>query len=160
MRLTPSLTGRDTASVVTTMLPALVLAAMTSLPAKAEPLVYRTTTAGTSDTTGIWSPTEMKTDNGKPAKVFTYTLVRGSRTYTVSQVWNDACAQRTCPTRVVLTDADGSRRVLLTEDMQQIIPPNDPKFAGPKSRFAQVPFDLSADGQTLTAGPDTFELPK
>jgi hypothetical protein len=109
---------------------------------------------------GAWQTDELR-QNNKPAKVFEYRLSKGPDTYIVSQVWNDECTSRTCPTKLLLRNKMGNISVLLNEEMQQIISPNDLRFKGDKNldkSFVEAPFSLSQDNKTLRAGPESFDF--
>ncbi len=50
---------------------------------------------------GAWQGDEL-IQGGRPAKVFEYRLKQGDLTYIISQVWNDDCTNRICPTKLLM----------------------------------------------------------
>lgn len=118
---------------------------------------YRNVSA---DPDRIW--TDEAFSSGK-VSIFEYELSTPSGKLLVSQIWNDDCASSTCPTRLARIDASGRATVLVDDLMHQVIPPNDPRFAGlsasgPQAAFAAHPFQLSADGKTLMNGDFKFAI--
>lgn len=113
-----------------------------------------------ADPDGIWTGDAL---SGGPVTIHEYQLRTASGEFLISQIWNDDCAAATCPTQLVRVEPGGRRAVLLDDMMRQVIPPNDPRFAGlpsngPQADFARAPFRLSDDGKTLLNGDFRFEL--
>lgn len=141
---------------------ALMAAALASPAAAADAgFVYKTTYRhAKADPDGIWSSDAL---GGGTATIHEYELRSPQGDFLVSQIWNDDCSSSTCPTRLVRV-GPGTRRAVLVDDMMhQIIPPNDPRFAGlsksgPQAAYAQHPFRLSADGKTLRNGDLAFDV--
>jgi hypothetical protein len=113
-----------------------------------------------TDPDEIWFGDALASGN---VSIFEYRLRGRGGDLVVSQIWNDDCSSNTCPTRLVRLDTSGRRNILLDDMMRQVIPPNDPNFAGlpksgPQAEYAQHPFRLSADGETLLNGDFKFKL--
>jgi len=113
-----------------------------------------------ADPDGIWKAGAFSA--GK-ASLYEYELLAPGGDLIVSQIWNGDCAAATCPTRLVRIEPDGHVVLLIDDMMQQVIPPNDPRFngfplKGPQAAFAQHPFRLSADGATLINGDFRFSI--
>lgn len=113
-----------------------------------------------ADPDGIWTGDAL---SGGKVSIFAYELRTGAGDLMISQIWNDECASSTCPTRLVRRGFGGVNTVLVDDMMQQVIPPNDPRFAnlsktGPQAEFAKHPFRLSEDGRTLLNGDFKFVL--
>lgn len=113
-----------------------------------------------TDPDGIWTGDAL---SGGPVTIHEYQLHTASGEFLISQIWNDDCAAATCPTRLLRIAPGGRRAVLIDDMMRQVIPPNDPRFAGlpangPQVEFARNPFRLSDDGKTLLNGDFRFEL--
>ena len=113
-----------------------------------------------ADPDGIWKANEF---SGGRASVYEYELPEPSGALLVSQIWNGDCAAATCPTRLVRLEPGGGHVLLVDDMMRQVIPANDPRFAGlaktkTQAAFAQHPFRLSADGATLINGDFRFAI--
>jgi hypothetical protein len=113
-----------------------------------------------ADPDGIWTGEAL---SGGPVTIHEYQLHTPSGELLISQIWNDDCATATCPTRLLRLEPGGRRTVLVDDMMRQIIPPNDPRFAGlpangPQAEFARNPFRLSDDGKTLLNGDFRFDI--
>lgn len=113
-----------------------------------------------TDPDGIWSGDAFA---GGKASIFTYEMRSGTGSLIVSQIWNDDCSSSVCPTMLVRLEPDGRRIVLVDDMMHQVVPPNDPRFAGlPKSAeqaaYERHPFRLSEDGKTLLNGDFSFDV--
>lgn len=118
---------------------------------------YRNVTA---DPDGIWTGEAL---SAGPVTIHEYQLRTPSGELLISQIWNGDCAVATCPTRLLRLEPGGRRTVLVDDMMRQIIPPNDPRFAGlpangQQAEFARNPFRLSEDGKTLLNGDFRFDL--
>ncbi len=114
----------------------------------------------TADPDGVWDASAFSA--GK-ASLYEYELRTAGNALLVSQIWNGDCSAATCPTRLVQLEPDGRRTVLVDDMMRQVIPPNEPRFAGlpkngPQADFARRPFRLSADGKTLINGDFRFSI--
>ena len=114
----------------------------------------------TADPDGVWDASAFSA--GK-ASLYEYELRAPGGALLVSQIWNGDCSAATCPTRLVRLEPDGRRAVLVDDMMRQVIPPNDPHFAGlpkngPQAEFARRPFRLSADGKSLINGDFRFSI--
>ena len=125
---------------------------------------YKTTYRNvTHDPDKVWADDALAGGGPGGATIHEYELRSAKGDLLVSQVWNDDCSSSTCPTRLVRLGAGGQRTVLVDDMMHQVIPPNDPRFAGltktgPAAAFAEHPFLLSADGKTLVNGDFKFEV--
>jgi len=113
----------------------------------------------TTDPDGIWTGDAF---TGK-ASVFNYEMRLGTSSLVVSQIWNEDCSSSVCPTRLVRFEPGGRRIVLVDDMMHQVVPPNDPRFAGlPKSaqqaEYERHPFRLSEDGRKLLNGDFGFDI--
>lgn len=72
--------------------------------------------SATADPMGIWTPGEMAEDP-KGADIYAGALRRGNEKVIVSQRVSAACGSpSSCPVRVLLSAADGSRHVLLQQE--------------------------------------------
>lgn len=144
---------------------AAIVAAWAAAPASAADaaFAYKTTYRNVKhDPDKVWADEALAGGPGG-ATIHEYELRGAKGDLLVSQVWNDDCSSSTCPTRLVRIGPGGSRTVLVDDMMHQVIPPNDPRFAGlsktgPAAAFAEHPFVLSADGKTLVNGDFKFEL--
>jgi hypothetical protein len=106
------------------------------------------------DPSGIWSssdidPLSPSTQTSRAiapeakASIHEYTIDTPEGQLIVSQLWNGACSNTLCPTRVILVKPDGTRTLRL-EDM---LPQVDPQAS--KSPGAPPVFALSKDGKKL-----------
>jgi hypothetical protein len=116
----------------------------------------------TKDPDNVWSGQDLALTSEGTVTIHEYELRTARCDWLVSQIWNADCSTGTCPTRLVQVDGNGGRKILVDDMMHQIIPPDDPRFAGAttskeQAAFAQHPFLLSADGKTLING--DFRLP-
>ena len=114
----------------------------------------------TADPDGIWAGDAFA---GGKVSIFAYELRSTSGTLLVSQIWNEECSSSVCPTRLVRIEPGGRRSVLVDDMMHQIVPPNDPRFAGRPGTAQQVeferhPFRLSDGGKKLLNGDFSFEI--
>lgn len=114
----------------------------------------------TADPDGIWTG---ETFAGGKASIFTYELRSGADSLIVSQIWNEECSSSVCPTRLVRFESGGRHIVLVDDMMHQVVPPNDPRFAGlPRSpeqaRYERHPFRLSEDGKQLLNDDFSFDI--
>ena len=76
----------------------------------------RIAVSATADPMGVWTPGEMAEDP-KGSDVYAGALRRGNERVIVSQRVSAACGSpSSCPVRVLLSAADGSRRVLLQQE--------------------------------------------
>lgn len=76
----------------------------------------RVAVSATADPMGVWTPGEMAEDP-KGSDVYAGVLRRGNEKVIVSQRVSAACGSpSSCPVRVLLSAADGSRRVLLQQE--------------------------------------------
>ncbi len=113
-----------------------------------------------ADPDGIWKASDF---SGGRASLYEYELSAPGGAFLVSQIWNGDCAAATCPTRLVRLEPGGGHVLLVDDMMRQVIPANDPRFAGlaktkTQAAFAQHPFRLSADGATLINGDFRFAI--
>lgn len=116
-----------------------------------------------TDPDHIWTGAALAPTNAGTVTIHEYALKSGGRDLLISQIWNDDCSSATCPTRLVQITAEGHRVILVDDMMHQIVPPDDPRFAGmaatkAQAEFAQHPFALSADGNTLRNGDYRFTI--
>lgn len=114
----------------------------------------------TADPDGIWTGDAFA---GGKASIFNYEMRSGAGRLIVSQIWNEDCSSSVCPTRLVRLESDGRRIVLVDDMMHQVVPPNDPRFAGlPKSaeqaEYERHPFRLSQDGKKLLNDDFSFDI--
>lgn len=114
----------------------------------------------TTDPDGIWSGDAFA---GGKASIFSYEMRTDTGSLVVSQIWNEDCSSSVCPTKLVRLESDGRRIVLVDDMMHQVVPPNDPRFAGlPKSaqqaEFERHPFRISEDGKKLLSGDFSFDI--
>lgn len=145
---------------------AVVLAAVAAAPASAADaaFAYKTTYRNVrADPDKVWTGDALAAGGNGTVTIHEYELRSGKGDLLVSQIWNDDCSSSTCPTRLVRIGPNGRRTVLVDDMMHQVIPPNDPRFAGlskagPQAAFAEHPFVLSADGKTLVNGDFKFEV--
>lgn len=125
---------------------------------------YKTTFRNVKeDPDKVWTGEALAAGATDTVTIHEYTLRTAQGDLLISQIWNDDCSSSTCPTRLLRIGADGHRAVLVDDMMHQIIPPNDPRFAGvsktgPAAAFAQHPFLLSPDGKMLLNGDFKFKL--
>lgn len=76
----------------------------------------RVAVSATADPTGVWTPGEMAEDP-KGSDVYAGALRRGNEKVIVSQRVSAACGSpSSCPVRVLLSAADGSRLLLLQQE--------------------------------------------
>ena len=128
------------------------------------PFTYKTSFRNvTKDPDNIWSGQDLAPTNKGTVTIHEYQLNTARGDWLVSQIWNADCSTGACPTRLVQLDRDGGREILVEEMMHQIIPPDDPRFAGvltskEQAAFAQHPFLLSPDGKTLINGDYRFPI--
>jgi len=113
-----------------------------------------------ADPDGIWTGAAVAGGN---VSIFEYQLHSANGDLLISQIWNDDCSSSTCPTRLIRLDPGGGRTVVIDDMMRQVVPTDDPRFAGltksgPQADYAQHPFRLSEDGKTLLNGDYKFEL--
>ncbi|MGN6097932.1 MAG: hypothetical protein ACTHP8_17070 [Bosea sp. (in: a-proteobacteria)] len=113
-----------------------------------------------TDPDGIWSGDAFA---GGKASIFTYEIRSGTSSLIVSQIWNEDCSSSVCPTMLVRLEPGGRRIVLVDDMMHQVLPPNDPRFAGlPQSaeqaQYEHHPFRLSGDGKKLLNGDFSFDI--
>lgn len=106
------------------------------------------------DPDNIWSGKDLSPSPNGVVTIYEYRLTTPQGEFLISQIWNADCAVATCPTRLLEISRDGRRTLLVDDMMRQIIPPDDPRFAGTsvskdQAVFAQHPFALSDDGKTL-----------
>jgi hypothetical protein len=143
---------------------ALLLAAAAPAYADDAAFAYKTTYRNVKhDPDKVWTGDALAGGGPGGATIHEYELRSARGDLLVSQVWNDDCSSSTCPTRLVRIGPNGRRTVLVDDMMHQVIPPNDPRFAGltktgPAAAFAEHPFLLSADGKTLVNGDFKFEV--
>jgi len=114
----------------------------------------------TADPDGIWTGDAFA---GGKASIFNYEMRSGTSSLIVSQIWNEDCSSSVCPTRLVRFESNGRHIVLVDDMMHQIVPPNDPRFAGlPKSaeqaEYERHPFRLSEDGKKLLNDDFSFDV--
>lgn len=117
-----------------------------------------------ADPEGIWGLDALSSSKTGQVSIFEYELRRTTGSFLVSQIWNDDCTLKTCPTRLVWIPASGRITLLLEDMMYQVNPPNDPKFGGPpmtgpQVTFQQHPFRLSAGGTELINDDFKFHFP-
>lgn len=144
---------------------ALLLAAAATSPSAAADtaFAYKTTYRNVKhDPDKVWAEDALAGGPGG-ATIHEYELRSAKGDLLVSQIWNDDCSSSTCPTRLVRIGQGAHRTVLVDDMMHQVIPPNDPRFAGlskagAQAAFAEHPFVLSADGKTLINGDFKFEV--
>jgi hypothetical protein len=114
----------------------------------------------TADPDGIWTGDAFV---GGKASIFNYEMRSGAGSLVVSQIWNEDCSSSVCPTRLVRLLSNGRHIVLVDDMMHQVVPPNDPRFAGlPKSaeqaEYERNPFRLSEDGKRLLNDDFSFDI--
>ncbi|MGR9426217.1 hypothetical protein [Rhizobium leguminosarum] len=117
----------------------------------------------TSDPDKIWTGDALSPNPKGTVTIHEYQLRTDQGDWLVSQIWNDDCSSGTCPTRLVRVAPGGQRQVVVDDMMHQIVPPNDPRFAGLASNkeaqaFARQPFLLSDDGTMLVNGDFKFQV--
>ena len=116
-----------------------------------------------ADPDGVWLGKDFAPTSKGVATIYEYVLAIPNGQLLISQIWNADCAAATCPTRLVRIGADGRSRVIVDDMMRQVIPPDDPRFAGMRASkatavFAEHPFALSDDGKTLLNGDYKFAI--
>lgn len=120
--------------------------------------IYRNVAA---DPSRIWTPAELHAGAVGTVTIHEYSATTPGGQIVVSQIVNDDCTVSTCPTRIVRI-AGGARRVLATEDLQQVIPhdaPSDIEASHPELKaYREAPFVLTGD--TLRIANDSVTLPK
>ncbi len=138
----------------------LIVAALT-LPGTAQGTLAFTYVTGTKaiDPTALWSQQDLSSaDPSHKPRIYQYELIDGPTKYVVSQVWNDNCAAQTCPTKLARIDPNGTPKVLLADDIQQVIPPGLKLPSSAAESFAKTPFRLSPDKKTLFVGSQRIPL--
>ena len=115
------------------------------------------------DPDNVWSGKDLSPSPKGVVTIYEYRLTTPRGEYVISQIWNADCAVATCPTRLLEISRGGHRTLLVDDMMRQIIPPDDPRFAGmsvskDQAAFAQHPFALSDDGKTLLNGDFKFAI--
>ncbi|CAH1662934.1 hypothetical protein [Shinella sp.] len=125
---------------------------------------YKTSYRNVSqDPDKIWTGDALAAGSSGTVTIHEYELRTPRGDYLISQIWNDDCASATCPTRLVRVAPHQPPAILVDDMMHQIVPPDDPRFAGlsnsgPQAAFAEHPFLLSDDGKTLVNGDFKFEI--
>lgn len=117
----------------------------------------------TQDPDKVWTGDALAADSSGTVTIHEYELRTPRGDYLISQIWNDDCAAATCPTRLVRVAPHQPPAIMVDDMMHQIVPPDDPRFAGlsksgPQAAFAEHPFLLSEDGKTLVNGDFKFEI--
>ena len=117
----------------------------------------------TSDPDKVWTGDALAPNPKGTVTIHEYQLRTPEAEWLISQIWNDDCSSSTCPTRLIRLDPGGGRTVVIDDMMRQVVPTDDPRFAGltksgPQADYAQHPFRLSEDGKTLLNGDYKFEL--
>ncbi len=126
--------------------------------------VYKTSYRNVAkDPDNIWIGDALAPNPKGTVSIHEYQLHTARGDWLISQIWNEDCSSGTCPTRLVEIRPDGHRVILVDDMMHQIVPPNDPRYAGTsatkaQTEFAQHPFLLSDDGETLLNGDYKFEI--
>jgi hypothetical protein len=144
--------------------PMVIFGLVTSARASETAFTYKTTYRNVkNDPDRIWTGDALAAGGVGAVTIHEYEMRTTRGDLLVSQIWNEDCSSSTCPTRLVRIGPGTKRTVLVDDMMHQVIPPNDPRFAGlsktgPVAAFAQHPFLLSADGKTLLNGDFKFEL--
>jgi hypothetical protein len=142
---------------------AIVLLATPSIAADAA-FAYKTSYRDvTKDPDNVWTGDALAPNPKGTVTIHEYELRTGQADWLISQIWNEDCSSGTCPTRLVEIRPDGHRVTLVDDMMHQIVPPNDPRYAGTlatkaQTEFAQHPFLLSDDGKTLLNGDYKFQI--
>jgi len=118
-----------------------------------------------ADPDGVWLGKDLAPTSKGVVTIYEYVLAIPNGKLLISQIWNADCAAATCPTRLVRIGADGRSRIIVDDMMRQVIPPDDPRFAGMRASkatavFAEHPFALSDDGKTLLNGDYKFPIGK
>lgn len=113
----------------------------------------------------IWTGDALALGASGTVTIHEYELRTSRGDFLVSQIWNDDCSSGSCPTRLVRVAPHQPPVVLVDDMMHQIVPPDDPRFAGmtgnaAQAAFAQHPFVLANDGKTLLNGDFTFPVPE
>lgn len=152
-------------------LPAMTILAVPMLVLLASPcfaadgaFAYKTSYRNvTSDPDKIWTGDSLAPGPKGTVTIHEYQLRTPEGEWLISQIWNDDCSSGTCPTRLVRLAPNGQRQVVVDDMMHQIVPPDDPRFAGMASNkkqeeFARHPFALSDNGKTLVNGDFKFEV--
>lgn len=119
----------------------------------------------TGDPDKIWTGNELAPGSSGTVTIHEYQLRTPRGDYLVSQIWNDDCTSGTCPTRLVRVAPHQPPAILVDDMMHQIVPPDDPRFAGladngATASFTRQPFVLGNDGKSLINGDFTFPLPE
>ncbi|MBN9499666.1 MAG: hypothetical protein J0H39_23180 [Alphaproteobacteria bacterium] len=117
----------------------------------------------TKDPDNIWTGDALAPNPKGTVTIHEYQLRTSQGDWLISQIWNEDCSSGTCPTRLVQIGPDGHRAILVDDMMHQIVPLNDPRYAGApatkaQTEFAEHPFLLSDDGKTLLNGDYKFQL--
>lgn len=117
----------------------------------------------TSDPDKVWTGEALAPNPKGTVTIHEYQLRTPEGEWLISQIWNDDCSSGTCPTRLVRIAPSGERHVVVDDMMHQIVPPDDPRFAGMASNkkaeeFARHPFALSDNGKTLVNGDYKFQV--
>lgn len=117
----------------------------------------------TSDPDNVWTGEALAPNSKGTVTIHEYQLRTPDGDWLISQIWNDDCSSGTCPTRVLRVGPNGARQVVVDDMMHQIVPPDDPRFAGMASNkaaeaFARQPFTLRDNGKTLVNGDFKFQV--
>ncbi len=143
--------------------PVLMLLASPSLAADSA-FSYKTSYRNvTSDPDKVWTGDALAPNPKGTVTIHEYQLRTPGGEWLISQIWNEDCSSGTCPTRLVRIAPSGERRVVVDDMMHQVVPPDDPRFAGMASNktaaeFARRPFALSGNGKTLVNGDYKFQV--
>jgi len=117
----------------------------------------------TSDPDRIWTGEAFAPGPSGTVTIHEYELRTDHGDLVISQIWDADCSSSTCPTRLVRLVPHKPPTVLVDDMMHQVVPPDDARFAtvaanGVSAAFAQRPFALGADGNTLVNGDVTFKI--